>query len=356
MSAAQPANANIQPRQGETINLDRHMAKLRFSPCGRFMVAGGCDATVRRWEVTDAGFTAIAPLTGHHGWIQAVAFHPDRRRLLTADSWGELRIWSYADAQPNCLRTVANAHDGWIRDLAVSADGRHFATCGRDQKVAIWSLAADNNEPRKVHEIAGHNDDVYSVAFHPDNRTLVSGDLHGNVKQWDVATGRKTRDFAACPSLYRLSGIKEQGGVRCLVFDPTGRTLAIAGGRPGSTGGSPTIYLHDVASARLQHTIAIEDAQAGLIFDLAFHASGFVMAVASGTPGKGTFFLQRPGEQAPFFTNTRMANCHSLAVHPTNNRVVVAATNTGSNGNGRNLRGGVYAGNFSPLYVWTLPS
>ncbi len=223
------------------------------------------------------------------------------------------------------------------------------------QKVAIWSIA-ENSEARKLHELTDHNDDVYSVAFHPDNRSLVSGDLHGNVKQWDVATGRKTRDFAACPTLYRLSGIKEQGGVRSLVFDATGRTLAIAGGQPDASGGRPTIFLYDYAAARLQHTLITEDSQAGLVFDLAFHASGFVMAVTSGTPGNGKFFFHRPGEAAPFFINTRMANCHSLAVHPTNHRLVVAATNTGSNGNGRSLRGGVYAGNFSPLHVWTLPS
>ena len=197
MSATQQPNANMQPRQGETINLDRMVGRTRFSPCGRFMAAGGNDATVRRWEVTDSSLTAIASLTGHRAWVEAIAFHPDRRRLITADSWGEVRVWAYADAQPNCIRTIANAHDGWIRDLAVSPDGRHFATCGRDQKVAIWTIA-ENSEARKLHELTDHNDDVYSVAFHPDNRSLVSGDLHGNVKQWDVATGRKARDFAAC--------------------------------------------------------------------------------------------------------------------------------------------------------------
>jgi hypothetical protein len=35
---------------------------------------------------------------------------------------------------------------------------------------------------------------------------------------------------------------------------------------------------------------------------------------------------------------------------------VVAATNGGSNGNGRPLRNGEYPGNFSPLHVWEMPS
>jgi hypothetical protein len=38
-----------------------------------------------------------------------------------------------------------------------------------------------------------------------------------------------------------------------------------------------------------------------------------------------------------------------------NFRLVVAATNTNNNGNGRLLRGKEYPGNFSPLFVWDLP-
>jgi hypothetical protein len=48
-----------------------------------------------------------------------------------------------------------------------------------------------------------------------------------------------------------------------------------------------------------------------------------------------------------------MANCHSLAVHPDGKRLVVAATNAGSNGNGR-PKDKEYLGNWSPLHVWSL--
>jgi hypothetical protein len=94
----------------------------------------------------------------------------------------------------------------------------------------------------------------------------------------------------------------------------------------------------------------------GYIHDLHFHAAGFMMAVTSGLPGTGKFFFFQPGEQAPFFLHTGMPNCHSLAVHPGGTRLVVAGTNGGSNGNGRQLRNGEYPGNFSPLHVWDIPT
>src|SRR5690606_8589383 len=92
----QPRNQN-QPRQITTVNLDRQMCIIRFSPCGRYLAGGGYDASVRRWEVGENNLTALPSLSGHRGWVQALAFHPDRRRLITADSWGEVRIWPYAD-------------------------------------------------------------------------------------------------------------------------------------------------------------------------------------------------------------------------------------------------------------------
>ena len=357
MTAQAQAPANrFEPRQGPTVNLDCQLGTVRYSPCGRFLAAGAYDATVRRWEVTDAGFTAMPSLTGHRGWVQALAFHPDRRRLFTADSWGEVRSWTYAERQAPPVRTMAAAHDGWIRDLAISPDGRLLATCGRDQKVRLWSI----EDGRKLHELTEHNDDVFSVAFHPDGRSLVSGDLHGNVKQWDVANGRKMREFACRPLFFNAANFEQNvGGVRRLVFDAQGRTLACAGSRArtgGNVQGHPTALLFDWASGQLRHTLVVGDGADGYMYDVAFHATGFLMGVTSGNPGTGKFFFIRPGEQTPFFLSTRMTNCQSLAVHPNGTRLVVAATNAGSNGNGRPLRNGVYAANMSPLHVWDLPA
>ena len=81
-----------------------------------------------------------------------------------------------------------------------------------------------------------------------------------------------------------------------------------------------------------------------------------VQTLTSGTPGSGKFFLQRPGTDTPLFVSTAMPNCHSLALHPEGRRVYIAATNAGSNGNGRPLRDGEYRGNFSPLHLWELPA
>lgn len=350
---AKTLKARHEPKETRVLKLDHQLCIVRFSPCGKFLVAGGFEGRVQRWDATAETFPALPPLVGHNGWVQALAFHPDGR-LFTADTWGRLCCWPHAAKESKPLWTVAQAHDGWIRQLAVSPDGKTLASCGRDGVVRLWSPEKGS----KQRELTGHGEDVFAVAFHPDGKTLVSGDLKGVVKQWDLATGRVLRDLDA-RRLYRMDRIQDVGGVRCLAFDRTGKLLACAGSEPTSGGfvqGTPMILVFDAAGGKLLHTHKFGAANDGFIYDLAFHADGFVMAVTSGQPGSGKLLFHRPGDAQPFFITTKMANCHALAVHPAGRRLVVSATNGSSNGNGRLLnKNKEYPGNWSPLHVWDMP-
>ncbi len=352
MNDSKTLAARYRPNDAKPVNLDRQVCALRFSPCGKVLVAGGTDGTVRRFDASGDALAPLPSMTGHHGWVQAVAFHPDGKRLLTADSWGEVRCWPFAEKEPKPLWS-ALAHDGWVHGLAISPDGDTFATCGADGKVRLGSCG----DGKKVRDLAGPNEDVFAVAFHPGGKALVSGDLKGVVKQWEPASGRPVREFDA-RTLYLLSRLQDVGGVRFLGFDPRGTMLACAGMQPSvgaNVQGIPTVLLFDWDTGKLRHTLKVGNQGDGFVFDAHFHPDGFLMAVTSGNPGTGKLFFQRPGDAQPFFLATKMANCHALAVHPGGQRLVVAATNANSNGNGRLVgKGKEYPGNYSPLFVWDL--
>jgi len=342
-----------QPKESKVLKLDRQMCSVRFSPDGKLLVAGGQDATIRRWDASGDTLIDLPPLTGHGGWVQTLGFSPDGKRLYSADSWGKLLCWNGADPEPKPVWIVDQAHDGWIRALAVSPDGKQLATCGMDRQVRLWSA----EDGKKLQELAGHPDDVFALAFHPDGKALVTGDLKGVVRHWDLAAGKVTRELNA-GNLYLQNRLQDVGGARCLVFDKAGTTLACAGTQPkngGNVQGVPTILIFDWATGKVQHTLKVGTDGDAYVCDLAFHPAGFVMAVSSGNPGVGKFFFHRPGDEQPFFLMTKMANCHALAVHPNGTRLVVSATNGSSNGNGRQIGKDGYPGNFSPLHVWDLP-
>lgn len=344
-----------RPRAGAMVKTDRQMCILRFSPCGGYLVAGGSDGRVHRWSVSGRGLEALAPLEGHGGWVQALAFHPDGRRLVTADSWGRVCCWPFQHDRPEPLWSIPQAHDGWIRALAVSPEGLRLATCGRDGAVRVGSP----DDFRDAEALPGPRVDTFALAFHPDGLSLVAGDLDGVVRHWDLETGACRRELDA-HVLHRLDRLQDVGGVRALAFDPLGRRLACAGTLPkngGNVQGVPAVLFFDWESGRLEQTLTVGNDGDGFVYDLQFHPEGFIMGVTSGNPGTGKLFFHRPGDQSPFFLGTSMANCHSLALHPAGRRLAVSATNANSNGNGRKIGGSKeYPGNWSPIHLWELPA
>ena len=109
----------------------------------------------------------------------------------------------------------------------------------------------------------------------------------------------------------------------------------------------------DTASGKLTKTVTHGTNKEGYIHDLVQHPSGCLMAVSSGTPGSGMLFLLNPADKEPFHVNTKMANCHSLALHPDGKHFVVTSTNRDSNGNGKSLgKDGQYKTNTSPLHLF----
>ena len=347
--------AKFAPKELQQLATDRQLHTLRFSPCGKFLFGGAYDASIRRWAVeADEPLTELPPITGHSGWVQPLVFATEGGRLFTADSWGRISAWNYADESPTPVWTNAEAHNGWVRCLALSPNGKQLASCGADRMVRIWSTV----DGAKQQEFAGHADDVFSVAFHVEGKLLVSGDLKGVVKKWDIAETKSIGEFDAS-ALYKYDRIQDIGGVWRMEFSRDGKQLACAGTAPsggGTVQGVPTVLLFDFESGKLAHTMSFGAVSHCYVHDLVLHDEGFVIAVTSGTPGNGQLLLQVPGDDAPFFSSTKMSNCHSVCLHPDGKRMAVSATNRGSNGNGRRLQDGEYPGNNSPIQIFQLVS
>lgn len=328
----------------------QQLCALRFSRCGKILAGGTFQGTIARWACSNDVFSELAPITGHHGWVQSLAFHADGERLFAADSWGQLSSWNYAHERPQAAWSV-DAHDGWIHQLALSPDGAVIATVGRDQTIRLTNAANG-----RVIRTLPAQEEVLSIAFHPHGKYVVSGDLRGSIKIWDVASGSAARTLDAS-AMYLKDRIQDVGGVRCFAFDNDGALLLAGGSRP-KTGGFVTgvqlLLAFDWHTGKILHTLQGSADTEGYIFDMVWHPSGYVMAVTSGQPGTGKLYFQRLTEAQPFLVQAGLANCHSLTMHPDCRRLAVSGTNANSAGNGR-PKGDKYPGNFSPVHIFALP-
>ncbi len=350
-----------EPKEARQLKLDRQMNAARFTACGKYLLAAGHDGLVRRFDAAVEELPELKPLTGHGGWVQALALPTQRDEVqaddvvYSVDSWGQLRCGSFVDEAAAPRWANKAAHEGWILDVSLSPNGKLLATCGIDRAVRVWS-AADGS---KRHEFTVPEWEVLSVVFTPDDGSVLAGDLSGKVRQWELASGLLTREFDAS-ALHKRDRLQDVGGVRHLLFSPDGTQLLCAGTTPQGGGfvqGPATVLVFDAAGGQLHKTIQFPGNDTGYVTDFAFHPAGFLMLTTSGQPGNGKLSFRRLEDDAAFFETTKMPNCHSLTLHPSHQKFAVVATNGGSNGNGRNLaKDGTYSGNYSPIHVWTLPT
>jgi cytochrome c len=150
---------------------------IAFTPDGRAVVTAGYDATLRIWPLAGDGAPAIVTLPTP---LNAVAVAPDGE-IITAGADGKLYVLSAAGE----IRGEVEAGDSPVVAIALSADGKRIAAAGIRGSVVIIDRVARRGERKLV----GPGLPVWSVAFLPDNRTLLTGGADRVIRRWDTATG-----------------------------------------------------------------------------------------------------------------------------------------------------------------------
>ncbi len=340
----------LEFQSAEELVHDRQLCQARFSPCGKFLLAAGYDRQVHRWTKADDGTFkgTMSAFDGHDGWVQSVAFALDGGHVFSADSWGRLSCWLYAEESPEPVWSHPAALAGWIRCLTVSPDGKSVAAAGNDHVVRIWSTSDGSLQQ----ELPDHSDDVFSVCYHPNGQALVTGDWKGTVRHWDLETGKVVRQFDGS-SLYQLHRIQDCGGARVLAFDAQGTRL-VCGGQKDAQGsfatGTPAVLLFDWESGELQQQLEVGTKDEGFVYDALFHPSGFLLTVACAMPKKGRLATWEPGEAEALYPDNNIVNCRSLSLHPDGQLLAVVVSES-ANRNGRPEKKDEYPGGSGKIHI-----
>jgi WD40 repeat protein len=304
---------------GEYVH-ERPIVSCRFDPLGRYVFAGSEDFSVQRWALADGAKT---PFAGHESWVRSIGFSKDGAVTLTGGYDGRLVWWPTDAATPAPIRTI-DAHQGWLRSLAVSPDGTLVATCGNDASVRLWKM----EDGSLVRELAGHERPVYTVQFHPGGEFLLSGDLVGVVKQWNVASGEAARTFDA-KVLHSYNGGQQVdfGGVRAIAVSADGKFVAAGGlhkaSNPLGNVHEPIQLLWEWESQKLLQTHIAEGIPNGSLWGSVFLSDGTQMGVCGGISG-GLLLFWKSEQDKDYFRFGLPALARDVDVHADGVRVATA--------------------------------
>ncbi|MDI1263188.1 MAG: c-type cytochrome [bacterium] len=194
------------------------IAALAVSPDGATLASASWDQTVRLWPLAGG---APRVLEGHTQNVNGVAFSADGSALISVSYDLTVRVWPLSGASspavttmPTPLNAVAAGKDGEIAvggadgkvyllhasgapagevaagarpviSIAISPDGALIAAAGIGGSVAVIDRKARAVERTLI----GPGLPVWSVAFLPDSRTLLTGGADNMIRRWNTVTG-----------------------------------------------------------------------------------------------------------------------------------------------------------------------
>ena len=164
--------------------------------------------------------------------IWSLAYSTDGSMIATGDDQYVLNIWDTNTG--NKRQQLGEGSDRGNQSLAFSPDNKTLVNSGQFLETILW----DVNSGQQLHQ--ADEVSVNSVAFSPDGALVAGGDTASQVIFWDSSTMQTLNKV--------ILGVGQQ--IASVAFSPDGSLLA-AGGYPSDLGDLPTIKIWNVATGDL---------------------------------------------------------------------------------------------------------
>lgn len=182
---------------------------LAFTPDSRLLISGSADQTIRVWDLTSGESRKHTP---HTKWVSGVAIAPDGKEFCSVGHDGRVYTSSLAYNRKPHLR---EEDQGTLSAVEYSRDGRFLAWAGYTGVVVLWERRRrtawwDLEEPERRW--------LFSLAFAPDSRWVLAGGEFPGLARWDLKDGSPGKP---------LKDGKASGG-RAICFAPDGKRVFAA--------------------------------------------------------------------------------------------------------------------------------
>lgn len=252
-------NIKIPKKNGEEI-LNRGAKRavvnnaLFLSDPGMDILLTSCnDGTIRSWTTSGSHFHSVNYEGGYPLLVaktpqRSLAWDNSSHLLYSGDNTGFINLWNYTDSKKTDPAKILHGHNDMVTDLIAVPKLEFLISCSQDRKVILWDMIsaepgrvygshtkgvlslAFNQEYRLLfsagfdHDIyvwnpyidsvaftiEGHNSSLVGVKVIPDSPQVISADIDGWVKVWDIRT-------LSCVQTFNLE--EKQSGFRFSLSD-----------------------------------------------------------------------------------------------------------------------------------------
>ena len=186
LTGTQESNENesssgiVEQKEVKSIEIDdpNEIRSVAFVADGQYIVSGGGEGKIRRWQVKNGKKVARIPMdAGSFIWDMAVS--PDGRWIVSGTGSGQVIVWN---AVTHELVNGFKGHDTSVFTVDVSPDATKIVTGSDDETACVWSFSTGQRllGPFK------HDYHVIVVKFSPDGRLIATAtQCHNSVRLYD---------------------------------------------------------------------------------------------------------------------------------------------------------------------------
>jgi WD40 repeat protein len=135
--------------------------------------------TVQLWDL-ETGKRGQS-FEGHRFRVNGAFFTPDGKHIISG-SLGEVRVW---DVKAGKSLSKFGDADLNVESVALSRDGRRVLLGGTNE-LQLWDVQT-GKKLKRIEDLSG----TVKVAFSPDGRYALSGDMGGRVRLWELPPGKR---------------------------------------------------------------------------------------------------------------------------------------------------------------------